>query len=536
MIFSNDSKWLSWGAALVLLFLVTVSCTRKEQSAEYGLPLKETLRVNILQEPPSLDWSKSTDTTSSLIENQIMEGLVEYDLQDPELGLIPALATEWKPNRNASVWTFILRKGVKWSDGVEFTGQHILDGWERLLTSATASEYAYFLFGIKNAQAFNQGKIKDFSQVGARLDADGNLVVELEQPKSYFPYLMAHHATFPLRKDVVVKHGDRWTDPANMVTMGAYKLKTWDHDKAIVLERNDDYYGEKAKTKYVLAYMINEMSTAINLFDSKKLDFQFSLPSRELRQLRQRPEYREGGILGIYYYGFNFRKAPFNDVRVRKAFAQGVDRKQITDLLAGGQIPLSGWIPAGMFGYESDRGLKFNVEEANRLLDEAGYKDRSKFPKIKLGFNTNEDHQRVAENYQAQVKKNLGIEIEMANEEWKVYLASLKSNTPSIYRLGWLADYPDPDNFMNLMASYSDNNHTGWKHKKYDEKIAQAVSMTDKEKRRRIYSEAQKILTEDEVPVWPIYSMVSQVLINPRVKGLQENAMNRYLFKTVTLK
>ncbi|MGE0763430.1 MAG: peptide ABC transporter substrate-binding protein [Bdellovibrionales bacterium] len=526
-------RWLGLGAAL--LVVLVLGCTKREQKAEYGLPLKDTLRINVLQEPPSLDWSKSTDTTSSLIENNIMEGLVEYDLNDPELGLVPGLATEWRPSNNAQTWTFVIRKGVKWTDGVDFTGQHVIDGWERILNAATASEYAYFLFGVKNAQAYNQGKIKDFSQVGVKLTADGNLVVELEQPKSYFPYLMAHHSTFPLRKDVIAKHGDRWTDPANIVTLGAYKLKIWEHDKALVLERNDLYHGEKAKTKYVLAYMINEMSTAINLFDSKKLDFQYSLPSRELRQLRQRKEYRESGILGIYYYGFNVRKPPFNDPRVRKAFAMGVDRKQVTEMLAGGQIPLSGWIPAGMFGYESDRGLKFNVEEANKLLDQAGYKDRSRFPKIKLGFNTNEDHQRVAENVQAQIKKNLGIDIEMANEEWKVYLATLRSNTPAIFRLGWLADYPDPDNFMNLMASYSENNHTGWKNKKYDDQVSKAVSITDKEKRRKVYSDAQKMLTEDEVPAWPIYSMVSQVLIDERVKGLKENAMNRYLFKTVSL-
>ncbi len=521
--------------ALLTTFLST-GCTKKEGKADYGLPLSETLRINILQEPPSLDWSKSVDTTSSLIENNIMEGLVEYDLNDPELSLVPALATAWKPNSTASIWNITLRKGVKWTDGVDFTAQHVIDGWERLLNPATASQYAYFLFGVKNAQKYNEGKITDFSQVGIRADADGNLVVELEKPKGYFPYLLAHHATFPIRKDVVEKHKDRWTDPENIVTLGAYRLKIWDHDKAIVLERNEGYYGEKAKTKYVLAYMINEMSTAINLFDSGKLDFQSSLPSRELRQLRSRKEYREAGTLGIYYYGFNTRTPPFNDVRVRRAFAHAIDRKQITDMLAGGQIPLSGWVPVGMFGYEADRGLKFDPELANKLLEEAGFKDRSKFPKIKLGFNTNEDHQRVAENVQAQIRKNLGLDIELANEEWKVYLASLKSNPPSIYRLGWLADYPDPDNFMNLMSSASENNHTGWSSKTYDSYVDKAVSMTNKEERRKTYSEAQKFLTEMEVPAVPIYSMVSQILVSPRVEGLKENPLTRYIFKGVSLK
>lgn len=515
---------------------LSVGCTKKNGKIDYGLSLSETLRINISQEPPSLDWSKSIDTTSSLIENNIMEGLVEYNLNDPELGLQPALATAWKPNANASSWTITLRKDVKWTDGVEFTAQHVIDGWERLLNPATASQYAYFLFSVKNAQKYTEGKIKDFSEVGIRADADGNLIVDLEMPKSYFPYLLAHHATFPIRKDVVAKFKERWTDPENIVTLGAYKLKTWDHDKAIVLERNEDYYGEKAKTKYVLAYMINEMSTAINLFDSGKLDFQSSLPSRELRQLRTRKEYREAGTLGIFYFGFNTRIKPFNDVRVRKAIAHAIDRKQITDMLAGGQLPLSGWVPVGMFGYEADRGLKFDPELANKLLDEAGFKDRSKMPKIKLGFNTNEDHQRVAENVQAQLRKNLGVDVELANEEWKVYLASLKSSPPAIYRLGWVADYPDPDNFMNLMSSVSENNFTGWSSKAYDSMVDKAVSMTNKEERRKTYSDAQKFLTENEVPAVPIYSMVSQVLVSPRVEGFKENPLTRYIFKGVSLK
>lgn len=521
---------------LVVLGLGLGACTKRDKKADYDLPLNETLRINLAQEPPSLDWSKSVDTTSALIQYNIMEGLTEYNLDDPELGLVPGLATQWKANANATVWTLTLRKGVKWTDGIEFVGQHVIDGWERLLNPATAAEYAYFLFGVKNAQAYNQGKIKDFSQVGVKLDKDGNLVVELTQPKSYFPYLLAHHSTYPIRKDVVAKHGDRWTEPANIVTLGAYKLKIWEHDKALVMERNDGYFGEKAKTKYILAYMINEMFTAISLFDSGKLDFQTSLPSRELRTLRTRKEYREAGMLGIYYYGFYTKRKPFDNLKVRKAFVHAVNTKQITDMLAGGQIPLSAWVPAGMFGYEPERGLKFNPELAAKLLDEAGYKDRSKFPKVKLGFNTNEDHQRIAENVQAQIKKNLGVEVEIANEEWKVYLANLKANTPSIYRLGWVADYPDPDNFMQLIASYSENNHTGWGNKAYDELIKQAVSVTDKDKRREIYSRAQKILTEDEVPVMPIYSMVSQVLISDRVVGLKNNALSRYLLKGVSLK
>jgi len=520
---------------LVSIVLMVSACTKKS-GLEYGLDVNDTLRVNIEQEPPSLDWSKSTDTTSALIEMNIMEGLVEYNLADPELGTAPALATEWKGSDNARVWTFTLRQGVKWTDGVEFTGQHVIDGWERLLNPKTASEYAYYLFDVKNARNYNAGKITDFKQVGIKMNDQGQLVVELEKPMSYFPMLLTHHATYPLRKDIVEKFGDKWTDAGNIQTLGAYKLKIWDHDKNIVLERFDDYYGEKAKIKNILCYMINEYSTALNLFDAGKLDFQQTLPFKELPQLKQKPGFRQNAILSSYYYGFNTRKAPFNDVKVRKAFAHAIDRKQVTDLLAAGHGPLTSWIPTGMFGYEPDRGLKFDAELAKKLLDEAGYKDRSKFPRISLAFNTNENHQRVAENVQAQIKKNLGIEMQIQNEEWKVYLSRLRTATPSIYRMGWLADYPDPATFMMLMTSSSENNHTGWGSKRYDELVSEGGAAMDKDKRRSLYSEAQKILVEDEVPVVPIYSAVRHVLLSDRVSNFSMNSIERYLFKGVTLK
>jgi oligopeptide transport system substrate-binding protein len=303
----------------------------------------------------------------------------------------------------------------------------------------------------------------------------------------------------------------------------------------IVLERNENYYGTKAKTKNILGYMINEDSTALNLFEAGKIDVLDQLPSREMAQLKTRPEYQKVPILGIFYFGFNTEKPPFDNPTVRKAVSMAIDRQQITTLLAGGQEPLAGWVPTGMFGHEKDTGMKFDPSAAQKMLDEAGFKDRTKIPKIQIAFNTNEDHQRVAENVQAQLKKNLGITVELANEEWKTYLKSVQTNPAHIFRLGWLADYPDPDNFLNLMTSYSENNHTRWKDAEYDKLIEQATAITDKEKRREIYKKAQKILVEEDVPVVPVYSMVAQFFISNRVKNYPVNPMQKQIFKDVVV-
>jgi oligopeptide transport system substrate-binding protein len=272
----------------------------------------------------------------------------------------------------------------------------------------------------------------------------------------------------------------------------------------------------------------------MNMFDSGRLDAVNDLPSTEIKVLSKRPDYYTKGVIGIYYYGFNTSKPPFDNPKVRKAVSMAVDRKQITDLMAGGEIPLTAWVPQGMMGHTPDVGIKPDVSQAQKLLDEAGYKDRSKFPKVTIGFPTNENHQRIAANVQAQLKQNLGIEVQLSNEEWKTYLQTVRVDAPQIFRLGWLADYPDPDNFMSLMTSYSSNNHTKWGSKKYDELVNKAVSLTDQAARSALYREAQQILTEAEVPVIPIYTMVTQQLISPRLKNYPVNSMKEYRFSKVS--
>ena len=166
--------------------------------------------------------------------------------------------------------------------------------------------------------------------------------------------------------------------------------------------------------------------------------------------------------MSLYYYGFNVNSPPLSDVRVRKAIAHGINRKEIALILNEARKPLSSWIPPGLFGNNKNIDLQFDPILASRLLDKAGYRDRVRFLRLKLSYNTNANHKMIAENVQVQLRKNLKIDIELDNQEWKTYLKKLSLEQTQIFRLGWLADYPDPDNFMNLMASFSENNHTGW--------------------------------------------------------------------------
>lgn len=513
------------------LFWASVSCTKKMSTTDYGLNPKETFRIVVETEPPTLDWTKSSDTSSSFIVDNIMEGLVGFDYSGPVITVRPALASQWQSSNNAKSWEFTVRDDIFWTDGVKLTPQQVLDGWERLLNPATASVYAYFLFGLKNAQNYNSSKVTDFAKVGVKIEGQ-KILVELNEP-SNLPYLLTHHSTFPIRKDIIAKFGDRWTEAANIVSLGSYKLKIWEHDRALVLERNETFFGELAKTKNVICYIIQEQTTSLNLFKGGQVDALKTLPSALLRVLKKMPEYQHGPILYTYYYGFNINKPPTDNLNLRKAIASAIDRKQITEMLQGGQSPLSGWVPKGMFGYNEKAGHTFDLTKALAYYQKAGYSLTNPAPKITLAFNTLDDHKRIAENIQSQLKKNLNLTVEINNEEWKVYLGTLQSNPPNVYRMGWVADYPDPYTFFELMTSTSDNNHTGWEDPSYDVLLRKSAETQDIPKKLELYAQIEAKLLVEATAVVPLYSGVNQHLISKRVKNFPHNAMSKYPLKDI---
>ena len=223
---------------------------------------------------------------------------------------------------------------------MRLTAQHFIDGWERLLNPKTGSEYAYFLFSIKNARAYNQGKIKNFKQVAVQVGKKGELIVQLEKGLFYFPYLLTHPSTFPIRKDVIKNKQSLWTQPENIVTLGPYKLKRWDHDKALILSQNLDYYGKKPPIKTVILYIIPDETTIMNLYSSGRLDVATPLLSRDLPFLKKRKDHYKYSILSSYYYGFNVQAESLKDSRMRQAIVHAVNRKEIVRLLNRGNQSL----------------------------------------------------------------------------------------------------------------------------------------------------------------------------------------------------
>lgn len=483
-------------------------------------------RVNLGTEPPSLDWSLATDHVSFNVIANLMVGLTEFN---KDLKPAPVVAKSWDILDGGKKIVFHLRADVPWSDGRKVRAQDFEYSWKRLLDPKTASEYAYILFDIVNAQDFHEGKIADASTVGVHAVDDATLVVELRHAASYFLSLTTFEVTFPQRQDIVEKFQTHWTDPSHIVTNGPFLLSSWQHENQIELRAHANFFRGKPEIQKVTMFMVNEKTTALAMYEQGQLDFidNHSIPILEKKRVSRKRGFQRVPQLRGYYYGFVTDRKPFQDPRVRRAFAMAIDRDAFPKILHGGETPASSWIPPGMLAHNPKIGVPFNPPEARRLLREAGYPSGQGFPRVVLGYNTEEDHKLVAEAVQGMWQRNLGVIVELENQEWKVYLKKLQNDPPHVFRLGWGADYPDPDNFMKLFTADSGNNQTRWKNPRYDQLLELAARELSAKKRKTLYDEAQKILCETDLPIVPLFWTAESTLLNPRYAGLELNSMGR---------
>ena len=521
------------GSIVVLSFLSLFFVSSCNPFPPSGNP--KAFRVNLGTEPPSLDWSLATDHVSFNVIANLMVGLTEFD---KNLKPAPVIAKSWDMLEGGRKIVFHLRDDVMWSDGKKVRAQDFEYSWKRLLNPKTASEYAYTLFDILNAEAYSQGKLTDDSQVGVKALDDSTLEVRLKHPTSYFLSITTFEVTYPQRQDVIEKFGTKWTDPEHIVTNGPFLLTSWKHENEIQLKANPNFFPGKPAIENVEMFMINELTTALAMYEQGQLDFidNHSIPILEKPRLAKAPGFKHVPQLRGEYYGFASFRKPFDDPRVRKAFAMAIDRSVIPKLLRGGEQPASSWIPPGMLAHNSKLGLPYNPPEARRLLREAGYPDGKGFPQVTLGYNTLEDKKIVAEAIQGMWKRNLGVLVRLENLEWKVFLKRLQNDPPHIFRSGWGADYPDPDNFMKLFTSFSGQNYSRWKNARYDQLLEQAAREMNEQKRVRLYNEAQKLLCEVDVSIVPLFNTAESTVLNPRYTGLEYNSMSRLLLRDVRLK
>lgn len=509
-----------WGAAWVALLALALGVGGCD-SGSVAQP--ERLRVALPGQPASLDPNKATDAISSAVLTQMHEGLTRHSAG---LEVKPALAERWEFAPDLKTVTFTLREGLAWSDGAPLTAQHFVDGWMRLLDPATAAEYAYFLYDVVGAEAYNTGK-GPADAVGLEAVDARTLRVKLARPAGYFPHIATFMVTYPIRLDVIRAHGDAWTEPEHAVVSGAFRPVTWEHEYKITLEPNPHYALSAPRVKRLEMFMIAEKATALNLFVTGRMDVVLDMLPIAIPNYRGDAAYHNGPKLEVRYVGLRVDRPPLDDVRVRKALALALRRDEVPKVLKGGELPTATWLPKGMFGHNGGIGLGYDPERARALLAEAGYPGGEGMPELTLLFRAGDDWRLWAENTQQQWKRELGITVRIQTREQKVFFQEIDGPKPPPMHLArWIADFPDPENFMGLFTSKSGNNSLAFASSAYDVLVSEAATERDPVKRQAGYDRAQRILLEDEAAIIPVYTGAQNILRNPRLEGLEFNAMD----------
>ncbi len=537
---------LRWPLLLVLILFVGFGglwgCGLYSDKATRGYDHDKApriFRMNLGTEPPELDPIKMVDLTSFTVVQNLMRGLTEIG-QGQQVN--PSVAKRWTLSEDGLTYTFYLREDAYWSDGKPITAKDFIYGWQRALDPKNGADYAFFLFEIKNGKAFYEGKITDFSHVGAQALNDRTLQVVLERPLAFFTGLMAAPVALPMRQDIIEKYGNTFTEAGHFVTNGPYVLDRWRHEEKIVLKPDPLFFGshsgQKPKVDAVEMVMVTDPNTSVVMYENDELDFietTTSIPSFDVRRLRDSPECQTSPLHRINYFGFNTKKPPFDNPKVRQAFALALDRSYYPKLMQSGQEPIASWISPGLAGYNPKRGLNYEPVRARQLLAEAGYPNGKGFPAITAGYRTMYDTQKEMEIAQFLWKQTLNVDVKLENMEWKVFLSRLKNDAPHIYRLGWFVDYPDADSFMAMMTGDSGNNFTGWQDDTYDELVKQAATTLDTQQRQNLYNQAQRILLEEAAAIVPIYLAEKTYLLKPRVKHFKINEINLINLDSLTI-
>ncbi len=471
-------------------------------------------------EPQDIDPQVVTGTIEHRIVKSLLEGLVS---EDPDLNIIPGVAQSWDISDDGLVYTFHLNPNAKWSNGDTITATDFTESYRRILTPSLAAEYAYMLYHVVGAEDYQAGKLTDFSQTGFKAIDDHTLELTLRQPTPFLLHALNHYAWYPVPVKVIEQVGDfatrgsRWTRPENFVGNGPFVLKEWLPNRKIVVEKSPTYWDrETVKLDQIHFYPIESIDTEERMFRTGQLHVTNEVPLAKIPFYQaERPNDLEiAPYNGIYFYRFNTTRPPLTDPRVRKALTYAIDRESLVEKVTlANETPAYTAVPPGVLSYVSEHPFEADLAEAKRLLAEAGFPNGEGFPKIDVLYNSSEKHKVIAEAIQQMWRQNLGIDIGLYNQEWKVYLDAQDNLDFTISRAGWIADYVDPHVFLDLWETGGGNNDTGWSNARYDELLAESLDAPSDEARFAIYNQMEKILLED-MPIMPIYHYTRVRLIN----------------------
>ena len=379
-------------------------------------------------------------------------------------------------------------------------------------------------FPLSNIQPC-QHVLYDFNEVGIQVLSPQDLEVTLNSATAFFPELVAFYPLHPVHRGCVEQYGARrFTKAENIVTNGPFRLKERRIRDRIRLIKNEQYWNAaEVELASIDVMSIQSETTSLNMYLTGQLDWDTTPPNTMIPILKKRDDFVSTPFLATYFYRVNSAKPPLNHPKVRRALNLAIDKRSIVDnVVKGGQLPASSFVPPGMIGYEGYQGSGHNVELARQLLAEAGYPNGKGLPQIEILYNTADSHRDIAEVIQQDWKKNLGINVILRNLEWGSFLDSLRTGDYMVARSGWIGDYPDPNTFLDMFVTGGPNNQTNWGDAKYDHNIKMAKSEADPAARMQLFVEAETILMEHQ-PIMPIYFYVSKNMVQPRIQGFHAN-------------
>ncbi|MEH7123626.1 peptide ABC transporter substrate-binding protein [Bacillus sp. JJ1503] len=507
---------------------------KQEEKAE----VPQNLRININTEPPSLHPALAKDTTSGAVLNQTFEGLTRINQEGKP---VEAAAEKIEVSEDQKVYTFTIRD-AQWTNGDPVTANDFEYAWKWALDPNNQSEYAYQLYYVKGAEAANTAG-GSLDEVGVKALDEKTLEVTLENPTPYFTELTAFYTYYPINSKVA-EANPNWANDAgeNYTSNGPFVMTEWAHSDKIILKKNENYWDAGAgKLETIEMIMVNDPNTELSMFDNGELDWAGSptgnLPTDAMQALKDQGRLTTQAIAGVYNYKFNTTVEPFNNVNIRKAFTHAINRQEIIDnITQGEQLPAMAIVPPSMFpenekGYFPDNDVEKAKEFLQKGLEELGYKDASELPAITLSYNTSEAHQKIAQAVQDMWKQNLGVEVTLDNAEWAVYLDKLHSLDFQVGRLGWLGDFNDAINFLEMYRDADGgNNNTGWENKEFQDLLAKSALEGDPAKRQQLLKDAEAVFME-EMAVAPIYFYTQNWVQVENLKGVHISGLGDVQYK-----
>ncbi len=580
--------------SITLIFLI--GCSENISPVDSGLE-NQIYHHGNGSEPQGIDPHIVTGVPEHHILISLCEGLtIPNPNPSGSDGYIPGTAESWTISDDGKEYIFNLNKNAKWSNGDAVTADDFVWSWMRILTASLGSQYPDMLYYLEGAEEYHTWRSKEdieeeiksveldikklndveiktdseiyqlnglfdelislkddllnvqpkpsFDSVGIKALDKHTLKINLKNPTPFFIGLLSHYSTWPVHKETVLKHGDiddrdgEWTRPGNFVCNGPFKLKSWRINEKIIVEKNPHYYdASMVRLNEIHYYPVSNQMTEDRMFRSGELHLTSSMPTQKcpIYIEEKNPNLKIDPYMGTYFYRINTKNKVLSDVKVRKALAYSINRKLLVDKVTQcGQIPAYSFTPPGSNGYMPTTEIPFDPVLAKKLLAEAGFNSENPFPKLEILFNTSEGHRKVALAIQQMWQNELGIEVELVNQDWKVYLDREMIGDFQISRAGWIGDYEDPNTFLDLMRPNRGNNKTGWENMDFDALVEEANTINDQEKRYKLLNEAEKILIEN-MPIIPLYTYVRVYQLSSDVKGFNPHILDHHHPKYIYL-